>query len=37
MIEVIEAAIDLGIYVIVDWHSHKAEIEGSQEKPSLLK
>lgn len=27
MITVIEAAIDLGIYVIVDWHSHHAENE----------
>ena len=25
--KVIEACIDLGIYVIVDWHSHKAESE----------
>lgn len=30
MITVIEAAIDLGIYVVVDWHSHKAENETAQ-------
>lgn len=29
---VIEAAIDLGIYVIVDWHSHHAENETTQSK-----
>ncbi|MBK8805559.1 MAG: cellulase family glycosylhydrolase [Bacteroidales bacterium] len=30
MITVIEAAIDLGIYVIVDWHSHSAQNETAQ-------
>lgn len=30
IITVIEAAIDLGIYVIVDWHSHHAENETSE-------
>lgn len=30
MITVIEAAIDLGIYVIVDWHSHSAESETTE-------
>jgi endoglucanase len=29
---VIEAAIDLGIYVVVDWHSHHAENELTQSK-----
>lgn len=32
MITVIEAAIDLGIYVIVDWHSHHAENETAEAK-----
>jgi len=32
MITVIEAAIDLGIYVVVDWHSHKAENETAESK-----
>lgn len=32
MITVIEAAIDLGIYVVVDWHSHKAENETAEAK-----
>ncbi len=27
MVAVIDACIDLGIYVIVDWHSHRAETE----------
>jgi len=30
--EVIEAAIDLGIYVVVDWHSHHAENETEEAK-----
>jgi len=29
---VIEAAIDLGLYVVVDWHSHHAENETAQAK-----
>lgn len=32
MFTVIEAAIDLGIYVIVDWHSHSAQNEVTQAK-----
>ena len=32
MITVIEAAIDLGIYVVVDWHSHHAENETVESK-----
>ncbi|MFO7869152.1 MAG: glycoside hydrolase family 5 protein, partial [Bacteroidales bacterium] len=30
VIDVIEAAIDLGIYVVVDWHSHHAENETAE-------
>lgn len=34
---VIEAAIDLGIYVVVDWHSHHAENEEAEAKAFFAK
>ena len=36
MITVIEAAIDLGIYVVVDWHSHKAQNTAETEAAILF-
>ncbi len=36
MITIIEAAIDLGIYVVVDWHSHKAQNTAETEAAKIF-